>query len=458
MNAAPAEWTDRILIVDDEDAVRELCADALADAGFAVEAVNSATAALHELDAGRFDIVLTDLRMPELSGLDLLRAIREAHAEVDVVLMTAHGTVDTAVESLRLGAYDFLTKPFSVNDLTSRLHRVAEKRQLAAENRVLRQQLTARGGPAGLVGRSPVMEHLYSLLGRLAARSQPVLILGESGTGKELAARAIHELGPRPREPFVPVDCGAFSSGLIESELFGHRPGAFTGATQNRIGLLAAAGRGTVFLDEIGELPLDLQAKLLRVLQEREFRPIGGNERSRLEARVIAATNRDLEQSVREGKFRADLYYRLNVLPIAVPPLRQRLEDVPLLVQSFIEREGAATGSETVTGITAAALRALQGYSWPGNVRELQNHVHRAMAISPGPLIRIEDLPVELRRKAEGSATPAGEPLTALEEAERQAIIDALAANAGHRMKAARRLGIGKTTMYKKLKEYGLDS
>jgi DNA-binding NtrC family response regulator len=457
MDRQAAEWTDRILVVDDDDAVRELCADALAEAGFAVESVNSADAALRELDAGRFDVVLTDLRMPGLSGLDLLRAIRDGHSEVDVVLMTAHGTVDTAVESLKLGAYDFLTKPFSVGDLTSRLHRVAEKRQLAAENRVFRQQLTASGGPAGLIGRSPVMERLYTLLGRLAARAQPVLILGESGTGKELAARAIHALGSHPREPFVPVDCGAFSSGLVESELFGHRPGAFTGATQHRIGLLAAAGRGTLFLDEIGELPLDLQTKLLRVLQEREYRPLGGNERIRLDARVVAATNRDLEQSVREGKFRSDLYYRLNVLPVSLPPLRERLEDVPLLAQSFVERECAATGNGTVSGISPAAVRALQAYSWPGNVRELQNHVHRAMAVSPGPLIRLEDLPSELRRAVPAAST-SGRAFTRLEKAEREAIREALAANSGHRMNAARQLGIGKTTIYKKLREYGLDA
>ena len=457
MHATTPEWTDRVLVVDDEDAIRELCSDALADAGFGVEAVSSASQALRELDGGRFDIVVTDLRMPELSGLDLLRAIKENHAEVDVVVMTGHGTIDTAVESLKLGAYDFVTKPFSVDDLTSRLHRLAEKRQLAAENRVLRQQLTARGGPGGMVGRSPVMERLYGMLGRLAGRSQPVLILGESGTGKELVARALHELGPHPREPFVPVDCGAFSSGLIESELFGHRPGAFTGATQNRVGLMAAAGRGTLFLDEIGELPLELQAKLLRVLQEREFRPIGGNDRMRLDARVVAATNRDLEQAVREGKFRADLYYRLNVLPIPLAPLRDRGDDIPLLAQAFIDRECAASGNRTVTGIRTDALRVLRAYAWPGNVRELQNHIHRAMAISPGPLIRPEDLSALGSRQGTAAAA-GGRALTRLEEAERQAILRALESAGGHRMNAARQLGIGKTTIYKKLKEYGLDA
>jgi two-component system response regulator HydG len=297
------------------------------------------------------------------------------------------------------------------------------------------------------------MRDIFQLVLRVAPRKQPVLITGESGTGKELVARAIHDHGPTPREPFVPVDCGALSANLIESELFGHVPGAFTGAAQRRIGLLASAGRGTIFLDEIGELPLELQSRLLRAIQEREFRALGSNERQTFAARIIAATNRDLQASVDEGKFRGDLFYRLNVLQIHLPPLRERNSDIPLLVQHFIELESQA--GDPVRGISSEAMTRFQNHPWPGNVRELRNQVLRAITLTDGPTIQIESLARELRRHSAVADAPAG--LTYLERVERAAVIEMLRESGGNRQEAARLLGVSKTTLYKKLKDYKLE-
>ena len=449
-----SQWTYRVLVVDDDPNIAELCSDILDAEGYEVEPAGNPAAAESKLSGGDFDIVLTDVRMPGCNGLEFLSSVLQMQPEIDVVVMTGYGSIDLAVDSLKGGACDFISKPFSPEDLSNRMKRLIEKRELQAETRLLRGNPITQGGPAGLVGQSTKMNAVLQLLTRFSGRLRPVLILGESGTGKELIARALHELGPQPAEPFVPVDCGAFSSSLIESELFGHRQGAFTGAMQSRTGLLAAAGRGTVFLDEIGELALDLQAKLLRVLQEREFRPLGRNDRLPLRARVIAATNRDLARAVADGKFRADLYYRLNVLCIEIPPLRERKEDIPTLVQAFLHRERVATNDARVTGISNGALQCLQRYSWPGNVRELQNHVHRAMALSDGPLVQVRDLAPELRSAAKAADERAG--LSRLDEAERVAIARVLVETGGNRLQAAQLLGLGKTTLYKKLKIYGL--
>ena len=436
---------ETILVVDDEEDIREICSETLAECGHQVRQSGSAREAMQLLESGGIDIVLTDLRMPEISGLDLLRHVVERHAGVDVILMTGYGTVSTAVEALKLGAYDYLMKPFDTGDLAGRIARLAERRALTAENRLMREQLQTGSGLGGMVGNSAAMQEIYRLILKLAPRRQPVLITGESGTGKELVARALHERGPQASEPFVPVDCGALSATLIESELFGHVPGAFTGAAQRRVGLLASAGRGTLFLDEIGELPLELQAKLLRAIQEREFRPLGSNECRHFEARILAATNRDLAVQAREGKFRSDLYFRLNVLSIAVPPLRERKEDIPRLAQFFIARERSP--EDAVTGISPEAAARLVEYKWPGNVRELANHIERAMAVTSGPLIRPKDLGLD-------AAAAEGGGLSFLAEVERKAIFDMLAATGGNRLEAAKRLGVGKTTLYRKLKEY----
>ncbi|HET9320010.1 MAG TPA: sigma-54 dependent transcriptional regulator, partial [Bryobacteraceae bacterium] len=338
MDPQPKCSDTTILVVEDEDDVREFCVDALTDAEFTVESVGSGEAALAVLEHGHIDIVLTDLKMPGLDGLALLKLVKEKYGSIDVVMMTGQATVSTAVEAMRLGAYDYITKPLELDGLTSLLVRLVERRELILENRLLKGQVNTRSGPGGMVGDSAPMQELYRLVLKAAVKRHPVLILGESGTGKELVARAIHEQASWKAEPFVPVDCSALAENLIESELFGHVRGAFTGASQDRAGLLGSAGSGTVFLDEIGELPVGLQAKLLRALQEREYRPVGSNQRKELKARVMAATNRDIQAAVRDGTFREDLYYRLNVLTLRVPPLRNRQPDIEALAAFFLLR------------------------------------------------------------------------------------------------------------------------
>jgi len=441
-----------VLIVDDEEDIRNLCADALREAGYEADTAASGAEALRKLSASPCDIVLSDISMPQMGGLDLLRAIREDFSQCDVILMTGHATVENAIEALRLGAYDYIKKPFAIEELLSRVGRLAERKEMSVENRILREQLRTGHGPGGMIGSSSPMQELYRLIVKFARRPQPVLITGESGTGKELVARAIHENSTSRRHPFVPVDCGALSSTLMESELFGHVPGAFTGAANRRAGLLASAGNGTVFFDEIGELTLEMQAKLLRTIQEREIRSLGGDRPQRFDARILAATNRNLEAAVKDGKFREDLFFRLNVLVIRTPPLRERRGDIPALAISFIESERGP--DNPVTGISQAALDALSRYSWPGNVRELRNHVVRAIAISDGPLVERRDLAPEIRGNV--PALPPVEEIGKLEAAERRAIIEALHSSGGHRVQAAKILGIGKTTLYKKLKDYGL--
>jgi two-component system response regulator HydG len=444
---------EAILVVDDEDAIRELCVSALQDEGFQVEEAASAQAALALLESKHIDIVLTDLRMAGMDGIELVRRIREGDRGADVVVMTGNATISTAVEAMKLGAYDYITKPFALDDLIGLVGRLVERRALLAENLLLREQLKGKDGFAGIVGTSPKMRDLYRYLLKIAPKKFPVLIVGESGTGKELVARAIHNYGPWKSRPFVPVDCGALTPTLIESELFGHVRGSFTGATQDRQGLFRTADDGTIFLDEIGELPAELQVKLLRVLQESEFRAVGSDARIPLRARVIAATNRDLEAAIKNRTFRGDLFYRLNVLTAKLAPLRARKEDIGPLAQHFLARHGDA--STPIAGLSPQAMQRLMAYDWPGNVRELENCIRHALAVTSGPWIEWKDLPHEVR-SAE-TAVPGARPLTYLEEVERRAILDALDSTSGQRLSAAKLLGIGKTTLYSKLKQYGIE-
>ncbi len=443
-----------VLIVDDEESAREVCVEILKSVGLETATAESAQRALEILEGDPADFVLTDVRMPGMSGLELLKVIRQKYPEIDVVVMTGFGTVPSAVEAIKDGAYDYIQKPFRVEDLRLTFQRLMERRELSEENRLLREQLKTRQGFDELVGTSAKMQKVYRLIMKAAAKRHPVLVQGESGTGKELVARAIHVHSPWRDKPFVPVDCGALTPTLIESELFGHVRGAFTGATQNRVGLLAAAGAGTVFLDEIAEMPVELQAKLLRALQEREIRPIGSNERQPLEARVIAATNQNVEAAIRNGTLRKDLYFRLNVLTIKMPPLRERKSDIPALVHSFIDRY--CTEETSPEGVSFEVMTRLMSYNWPGNVRELENCIQRALALGAGPLIQVKDLPSNLLYPG-GEALRAGE-LATLEELERRAIIQALEVAGGDRLRAAKLLGIGKTTIYRKLKAYGLEN
>jgi len=440
-----------ILVVDDEVSARSLCSEVAAEAGRRVRTAATTEEALEILEQCPVDIVLTDLKVPELGGLELLKRTRASYPHVAVMVLTQYGTIETAVEATRLGALDYVTKPFHVEELRSKLDRVVHTLELDQENRVLREQLRSRPGFGGLIGISPKMQRVYKMIERVSQHNYPVLILGESGTGKELVARSIHFSGPRRQKQFVPVDCSALVPTLIESELFGYVKGAFTGAIHTKQGLLEAANHGTLFLDEIGDLPVDLQAKLLRALQEREVKPVGSTERISVNLRVMAATNRDLESAIRTGAFRQDLYFRLNVVQIKLPPLRERKSDIPLLANVFLEK--FCDPQRPMRSISEEAMRRLMAYDWPGNVRELENAVERAVALGSGPILHVGDLPSNLQYTS-AERPPENDELVPLVELERRAILRALRETSGDKLAAARLLGIGKTTLYRKLKQY----
>jgi DNA-binding NtrC family response regulator len=443
------------LIVDDEDATRDLCYDVATGSGLRTQTASTTEQALDILEQFPVDIVITDLKVPELGGLELLKRIRETYPQTAVMVLTQYGTIPSAVEATRMGAVDYVTKPFQLQELRGKLERVVRLLEVDQENRILREQLRTRPGFGGLIGVSPKMQRVYRLIERVSQHTYPVLILGESGTGKELVAKSIHFLGLRRNRPFVPVDCSALVPTLIESELFGYVKGAFTGAVNTKQGLMAAADSGTLFLDEIGDLPVDLQAKLLRALQEKEVKPVGSTERVSIAVRVIAATNRDLETAVRQGGFRQDLYFRLNVVQIKMPPLRERKGDIPLLVNSFLEKFSEANGR--VRTISEEAMTHLISYDWPGNVRELENAIERAIALGSGPILHVGDLPSNLHRGT-SERLPENDELLPLDELERRAILRALRESSGDKLAAARLLGIGKTTLYRKLKQYEAQS
>ena len=444
-----------ILIVDDEDATRELCRDIALEMGLEVQTASTTGEALERLEQAPIDIVVTDLKVPQLGGLELLKRISSIQPSTSVMVLTQYGTIETAVAATRLGARDYVTKPFHVEELRAKIERLIESVELDHENRVLREQLRTRPGFGGLIGVSAKMQRVYKMVEKVSQHNYPVLILGESGTGKELVARSIHFLGVRQNKPFVPVDCSGLVPTLIESELFGYVKGAFTGAQHARMGLLETGNGGTVFLDEIGDLPVDLQAKLLRALQEREIRPVGATERVRIDLRIIAATNRDLESAIRAGTFRQDLYFRLNVVQLKLPPLRERKSDIPLLVNFFLEK--FSDPQRPIRTISEDAMRRLMAYDWPGNVRELENAVERAVALGSGPILHIADLPSNLQQGSSENLLESNE-LTTLDEMERRFILRALRETNGDKLAAARLLGIGKTTLYRKLKQYGPES
>src|ERR1700735_4524200 len=440
-----------VLIVDDEDATRNLCRDVVSESGLRTKLAATTEQALDILDQSAVDIVITDLRVPQLGGIELLKCVKETYPEAAVMVLTQYGTIESAVEATRMGAADYVTKPFHIPELRSKLERVVRLLEVDQENRILREQLRTRPGFAGLIGVSPKMQRVYRLIEKVSQHTYPVLILGESGTGKELVARSIHFSGVRKAKPFVPVDCSALVPTLIEAELFGYVKGAFTGAMQTKTGLMEAAGSGTLFLDEIGEMPIDLQSKLLRALQEKEVKPVGSTDRIPISTRVIAATNRDLESALRQGQFRQDLYFRLNLAQIKLPPLRERKSDIPLLVHSFLEKFSDPGGK--MRTIASDAMARLVAYDWPGNVRELENAIERAVALGTGPLLHVSDLPPGLQYGA-ASRAPHNDDLMPLDELERRAILRALQEAGGDKLAAARLLGIGKTTLYRKLKQY----
>src|SRR5882762_3792001 len=453
LEITPAKFASlNLLIVDDEVTTRNLCNDVALEAGLHVHASATTEQALAILDQYPIDIVVTDLKIPQIGGLELIKRIRTGNPQVSIIVLTQYGTIETAIEATRLGATDYITKPFHVAELRTKLDRLVHTIEMDQENKLLREQLRSKPGFGGLIGVSPRMQRVYKLIEKVAQHNYPVLILGESGTGKELVARSIHFSGPRGNKPFSLVDCSSLVPTLIESELFGYVKGAFTGAQHSKQGLFEAAGDGTLFLDEIGDLPVDLQAKLLRALQEHEVKPVGSNERVGIRARVIAATNRDLEASIRTGTFRQDLYFRLNVVQIKLPPLRDRRVDIPLLVNAFLEK--FSDPARPIRTISEDAMRRIMTYDWPGNIRELENAIERAVALGSGPILHVGDLPSNLQYSASMEKLPEGDELVPLEALERRAIFRALRETAGDKLAAARLLGIGKTTLYRKLKQY----
>jgi DNA-binding NtrC family response regulator len=442
-----------ILIVDDEHGVRTLCADVLARAGHAITTAASAEQALPLVEKQAFELVLADVNLPGASGIDLLRQIRASRPDATVILITGYPSIANAVEGMKEGARDYVAKPFTPEELRLVVARALEEKELRRENQRLRRELAF----GGIVGASPKMQELLASVEKVARAASTVLVTGESGTGKELVARALHFQGPRAARPFVAVNCGALVGNLLESELFGHVRGAFTGAERPKQGLFVAADHGTLFLDEIGELQPPLQPKLLRALQEGEIKPVGGLETVKVDVRLIAATNRDLARDVAEGRFREDLFYRLNVIILAVPPLRERREDIPVLAEHFAARAAEKAGRPR-PAISDDAHAALASERWPGNVRELKNAVERAVVLAAGDTLGPTDfLP---RGPTPAPELPADDyPFgrMSLEDIERMHIERVLAASGGQKARAAAILGINRTTLWKKLRQYGVE-
>jgi two-component system response regulator PilR (NtrC family) len=451
----------RILVVDDERSMREFLEIFFRREGYEVTTADSVEQALAAVDADDHDLVITDIQMPDRTGLDLLHELRETSPETPVVVITAFATTENAIAAMKQGAYDYITKPFKVDEIRVVVEKALEKKLLASENRRLRKELRTQARSRSLVGASVAMHRVYELVAQVAATKANVLIAGESGTGKELVARAIHDQSDRSDKPFVAVNCAAIPENLLESELFGHVKGAFTGAVHAKAGLFETADGGTLFFDEIGELPGALQVKLLRVIQEKTIRRVGGTPDRKVDVRIVAATNRRLEEEVAAGRFREDLYYRLNVIQIGLPPLRERAEDIPLLVQHFIEKYAAELGRE-IEGASDDALDALLAYPFPGNVRELENVIERAVALTRERVIRCDALPPNVLRPPETageSRIPAdGVDLDQLVASyERGLILEALSRTGGVKKRAAALLGVSFRSFRYRLEKLGLD-
>ena len=447
----------RLLVVDDEQSIRKLCMTIGNTLGYSCTEAESAEAALAKLDADAPDLILTDLKLPTLSGVELLKQARLILPRAEIAIMTGHGSIESAVDAMKLGAYDYIEKPFRVEKMRLLLQRMAEKVRLVTENEFLRERVSTEDNLDGIIGTSANIQDVLRMVSRLKDTRTPVLISGESGTGKELVARAIHFRGALAKTPFIAVDCGSLVPTLMESELFGYEKGAFTGAIKTKAGLFQAANGGTIFLDEIGELPLEMQAKLLRVLQEKEVRPVGSNLKVNVDVRVIAATNRDLEAAYRDGTFRKDLYFRLNVVTVHLPALRDRRSDIPMLVHHFLDRYAPDSHLQ----VTTAAMKSLLNYEWPGNIRELENCIARAITLGDRRVIDVIDLPPAIRSEqteASGSTLQDAASLstTALAEMEKMTILRVFEQANGDKALAGRMLGISRATLYRKLKRYNI--
>jgi len=483
-NGAPAAPA-RLLIVDDDALIVDSLSEFLRMEGYLVDTAPDGAQAIEMLAATRYNLVLTDVNMPRTNGLELLRTMKNQYPDVVVLVITGYGTIENAVEAVKMGAFEYLTKPIIDDEIRVTIQKALKQQVLLSENYLLRQQLGLRYGLDNIVGHDYKMLKIFDLVEAVADSRTTVLMTGESGTGKSLIARALHHRSPRAQKPFVEVSCGAIPETLLESELFGHVRGSFTGATYDKQGRFLAADGGTIFLDEINSASPSFQVKLLRVLQERKFEPVGSNQTISVDVRVILASNQDLAVLVEQGGFRQDLYYRINVVNIVLPPLRQRLGDIPLLAESFLKKLNAETGRR-VTGFTAEALDLMCRYTWPGNVRELENAIERAVVLTRRPLIMPEDLPQAILDATGGSAIPGApikgmmsarsiragvpggaenpfEPWTpmplrlAIETPEKQILLAALKANHWNRQLTAEQLDINRTTLYKKMKRYGMD-
>lgn len=440
---------EHVLIVDDDVEMGNLLKDFLIKGGYNAESVVSGKEAIEKIAEFDYSVVISDIKMPDMDGMTVLKKVRELRPDIAVIMITAFGTIDLAVEAMRAGAFHFVTKPFRMKEILAIVRKAIEHQGLKRENILLRREVEGKYRFGNIIGKSPAMRRIFELISRVAATTSNVLVLGESGTGKELVAKAIHYNGPRKDKPFLPINCAAIPEGLLESELFGHVKGAFTGAVSYRRGLFLEANNGTVFLDEIAEMGPTLQAKILRVLEDKEVRHVGSSEAEKVDVRIIAATQRDLREEIAEGRFREDLYYRLNVIPIHLPPLRERKEDIPLLAQHFLEKYAPSVNPE-VKGFSNKAMAALIEHPWKGNVRELENLIERALVHASKPIIDIEDLHFEPSFDAPKLVQMALEKEMTLEELEACYIKEILKKTGGHKEKAAKILGINRRTLYRK--------
>ncbi|GAA5522674.1 sigma-54 dependent transcriptional regulator [Aliifodinibius salicampi] len=451
--------TGSILVADDESGIRESLTIVLEDEGYNCTAVKDGQEAVEAIDKHSFDIIITDLKMPKTDGLGVLEYALQHSSNTLTIIITAHGTIESAIEALRKGAADYILKPLDFDEVLIRIENLLEHKNLIQENKYLREQIDQEYNFNHIIGESDAMKKVYKMVERVSKATSNVLITGDSGTGKELIARAIHSNSDRSKKPFLAINCGAIPEDLIESELFGHTKGAFTGASSDKDGVFVAAHGGTVFLDEIAEIPLNLQVNLLRVLQEREVKPVGSNSHVNFDTRIISATNKDLEAEVEKGNFRDDLYYRLNVVEIPLPPLEQRREDIPLLAHHFLQKYNKEL-KRNLKGISSEAMSAMMTYQWRGQVRELENIIERAVLLSDNDYLQLEDLPVAIRKSVDSSEVNITMDSESLDEAvkvfEKHHIQSMLKRTEGNKSEAARLLGIDPSTLYRKMERLGL--
>lgn len=456
----------RILLIDDDASHAEIAGESLERVDYDVTLAHSGQAGLDQFRAGEFDVVLTDLRLPDIDGMEVLKRIKVTDADVEVIIITGYGSVEKAVDALQTGAYSFLEKPLNKDALRNTVAKAFERRKLSLANQALNRLVNEKFGFEGIVGSSQAMQQVFNRLRQVAPTDARALITGENGTGKELVARAIHFNSKRREGPLVAVNCGALSGGVLDSELFGHEKGAFTGAVKDHIGKFEAADGGTLFLDEVGEMPLETQVKLLRVIENKEVTPVGSNKARRIDVRIISATNKNLIEQIKKGEFREDLFFRLKVVEIHLPPLRERQGDIPLLGNSFIN-DFSEQYEKELKGIDHAAMNALIAHDWPGNVRELRNTIEEMVVLAQGDRLTVQDLPPHMQSEdlklkpvhvASNGQTGASSLVgMSMEQIEREVIRHTLSHNEGNRERTARMLGIGERTLYRKLKEYGLN-